>query len=58
VAHVKDLLGQIGLEPERVAMFNLSSAMATQFVAATTEMTEKIASFGPNPLREKVKSDE
>ena len=51
VARVQELLGQIGLEPERVRMFNLSSAMAGQFAAAASEMTEKIAELGINPLR-------
>ena len=54
---MKDVLKNIGLEPERVRMFNLSSAMAGQFVDATKEMTEKIEALGPNPLREKVKSE-
>jgi F420-non-reducing hydrogenase iron-sulfur subunit len=54
---VKALLKQIGLEPERVRMFNLSSAMAGQFVDATKEMTEKIEELGVNPLR-KVPSNE
>ena len=32
-------------------MFNMSSAMASQFVDATKEMTEKIMQLGINPLR-------
>jgi len=32
-------------------MFNLSSAMAGQFVASATEMTELVTTLGPNPLR-------
>jgi coenzyme F420-reducing hydrogenase delta subunit len=57
VAHVKALLKNIGLEPDRVRMFNLSSAMAGQFVDATKEMTEKIEELGINPLR-RMMSDE
>ena len=57
MAHVKDVLRSIGLEPERVRMYHLSSAMAGQFAEATKEMTEKIEALGPNPLREKVKSE-
>ncbi len=45
------LLKEIGLEPERVRMFNLSAAMAGKFVEVTKEMTEKIMELGPNPLR-------
>jgi F420-non-reducing hydrogenase iron-sulfur subunit len=54
---VKDLLRQIGLEPERVDMFNLSSAMANQFVTATTEMAEQIGKLGANPLRIRMKAE-
>jgi len=32
-------------------MFNMSAAMAGEFVARTEEMTEKITALGPNPLR-------
>ena len=57
MAHVQDVLKNIGLEPERVQMFNLSSAMAGQFAEATKEMTQKIEALGPNPLRDTVKSE-
>jgi len=32
-------------------MFNLSSAMAGQFVESTREMVDQISRLGPNPLR-------
>ena len=48
---VKELLAEIGLEPERVEMFNMSAAMATEFVSAAAQMTERITELGPNPLR-------
>ena len=51
IDYVKDLLRRIGLEQERVRMFNMSSAMAGQFVAAATEMTEQVTALGQNPLR-------
>jgi len=51
VEYLQSLLKEIGLEPERVRMFNLSAAMAGQFVEITKEMTEKITELGPNPLR-------
>ncbi len=51
MAHIRELLEQIGLQPERVRMFNMSAAMAGQFVEAATEMTTLITSLGPNPLR-------
>ncbi len=49
--YLQSLLKEIGLEPERVGMFNISAAMAGKFAEATKEMTEKIAALGPNPLR-------
>jgi F420-non-reducing hydrogenase iron-sulfur subunit len=49
---VKYLLEQIGLEPDRVGMFNMSAAMAGEFVAKASEVTEQIAALGPNPLRD------
>ena len=49
---IQNLLDQVGLEMERVQMFNMSSAMAGEFVSAVKEMIEKIESLGPNPLRE------
>ncbi|UCC55044.1 MAG: hydrogenase iron-sulfur subunit [Anaerolineaceae bacterium] len=51
VPRVKELLQQIGLEPDRVRMFNISSAMAGQFASAAMEMTEQITALGPSPLR-------
>ena len=51
VGRAQELLEQIGLEPGRVRMFNLSSAMASHFAAAASEMTAQIAELGLNPLR-------
>jgi len=51
VKRIQTLLKEIGLESERVRMFNLSAAMAGQFVDAAKEMTEKVEALGPNPLR-------
>jgi F420-non-reducing hydrogenase iron-sulfur subunit len=45
-------LEQIGLEPDRVRMFNMSSAMAGQFAEAAKEMTQKISELGPSRLRQ------
>jgi coenzyme F420-reducing hydrogenase delta subunit len=52
VERLKTLLTQIGLEPDRVRMFNLSSAMANEFAVAAREMTMVIENIGPNRLRE------
>jgi len=52
VEHLQQILQQIGLQPQRVQMFNMSSAMAGQFVAAATQMAEQILALGHNPLRD------
>jgi F420-non-reducing hydrogenase iron-sulfur subunit len=52
VRRIRLLLDQIGLESERVRMFNMSSAMAGQFVEAAEEMAAKVEELGPNPLRD------
>ena len=48
---MQELLAQIGLEPERVRMFNMSSAMAGEFAKAATEMSEQVMNLGLSPLR-------
>ncbi len=48
--YVADLLDQIGLGGERIAMVNVSAAMGVQFAEIVTEMTEKVRELGPNPL--------
>ena len=51
VERVKGILEEIGIEPERLEMFNLSSAEGPRFAAIATEMSERIAKLGPSPLR-------
>ncbi len=50
----KAKLKEIGFEPERVEMFNMSAAMAASFASTAEEMTERIKTLGPNPLRGKI----
>jgi coenzyme F420-reducing hydrogenase delta subunit len=45
------LLEGIGLEPQRLQMINISSAMAGEFSSTTSEFTETIREMGANPLR-------
>ncbi len=42
VLAVKNLLAQLGIEPERVEFFNLSSAQGDRFAQIAREMTERI----------------
>jgi len=54
VAAAKKMIAATGIEPERVEMFNLSSAMAAKFGEAIKDMTEKVKRLGPSPLRRSV----
>ena len=51
VERAKGILQEIGLEPERLEMFNLSSAEGPRFAAIVSEMSERLARLGPSPLR-------
>jgi len=51
VERIQALLKEVGLEPGRVCMFNISSAMAGLFAKNATEMNDAINQLGPNPLR-------
>ncbi|MHB8069043.1 MAG: hydrogenase iron-sulfur subunit [Desulfobaccales bacterium] len=51
VARVKDVLAQIGLEPERLEMFHVSSGEGPKFAGLAHEMTERALRLGPNPVR-------
>lgn len=48
---VRRLLGDIGIEPERLSMVNISAGMGDRFAAIATEFTDKIRQMGPNPIR-------
>lgn len=50
VERAQMLLEQVGLEPERVGMFNMSSAMGQRWVDAVTEMDTRIRALGPGPM--------
>jgi coenzyme F420-reducing hydrogenase delta subunit len=51
VERAKQFLEEIGIEPERLEMFNLSSAEGTRFAENSTEMAERVNRLGPSPLR-------
>lgn len=51
VNYVKELLKDIGIETERIEMYNLSSAMGPRFAEIAQEMTQKIKELGPSPVR-------
>ncbi len=51
VEYVKKTLTELGIEPERVEMFNLSSAMGPRFAEIAIDMTDRIRKLGPSPVR-------
>lgn len=52
VTYVKKTLAELGMEPERVEMFNLSSAMGPRFAEIAIDMTDRIRKLGPSPVRQ------
>jgi F420-non-reducing hydrogenase iron-sulfur subunit len=51
VTKVKKDFAQMGLEPERVEMFNLSASEGPRFAAIAKEMVERTLKLGPSPVR-------
>lgn len=51
VESVKKILDEIGIGGDRLEMYNLSSAQGSRFAQIANEMTERIKSLGPNPLK-------
>ena len=58
VEYVQRTLEELGIEPARVRMFNLSSAMGVRFAEIATEMTEEIRKLGPSPVQAYPKADQ
>jgi len=51
VQYVKGLLRDLGIEPERVEMYNMSAAQGGRFAEVAREMVDRIKKIGPSPLR-------
>jgi len=58
VERAQKLLEEIGLEPDRLQMYNLSSAEGNRFAEIVTEMTRRLLQLGPSPLRTDDAGDE
>ena len=56
VERMKEILKEVGLEPERVEMFHVSASEGPQFAAIAREMTERAYRLGPNPVRREVRT--
>jgi len=51
VGYVKGILKDIGINPGRVEMYNLSAADGPRFVDIAREFTKRIKALGPSPIR-------
>jgi coenzyme F420-reducing hydrogenase delta subunit len=51
VERAQQFLTEIGLEPERLEMFNLSSAEGPRFAEIVTTMANRLKQLGRSPLR-------
>ena len=51
VERAKRMLAEVGLEKERLEMFNMSAAEGPVFAEVVREMTERIKELGPSPLK-------
>lgn len=51
VKMVKQILTDIGIEPERVALYHMAAGKAPKFIEAAQEMVAKVKELGPSPLK-------
>ena len=53
VASVKKILEELDMEPDRIALFNLSAARGQEFVGAAQDMIDRLKELGPSPVNMK-----
>jgi len=51
MGYAKKLLEDTGINPKRIAMYNLSSSQGRRFAEIAVEMNEKIKVLGPSPVK-------
>ena len=51
VSFLKKYLDELGIESERLAMYNMSAGMGFQFAQTAKDMTAKVLELGPSPIR-------
>jgi len=56
ITRAKKVLAEIGLEPERLEMFHVSSGEGPKFAHLAKEMTERAYRLGPNPVRHEARA--
>ncbi len=57
VEHTKELLAEIGLEPERLEMFHIGASDAPKWAEAVEMMTRRAYELGPSPLHHAAESE-
>jgi F420-non-reducing hydrogenase iron-sulfur subunit len=58
VNHIRKMLGEIGLEEDRLRMVNVSASMARPLSEHIIDMVETVRRLGPSPLRKKTNSSQ
>lgn len=58
VERAKKILKEVGLEPERLEMFNISSGEGSKFAQACREMAEGVQRLGPSPVKRQTQAAE
>jgi coenzyme F420-reducing hydrogenase delta subunit len=56
VTKLKKDFTMMGMEPERLEMFNLSSSEGPRFAAIATEMSERAYKLGPSPMKSELRA--
>jgi coenzyme F420-reducing hydrogenase delta subunit len=51
VNYTRDILAEVGLEPERLRMVNVSAASAQKFAEIVRDMVETVRKLGPARLK-------
>ncbi len=49
--YCRQLLKEIGLEQDRLEMYEIAASDAPKWVGAVKDLTQKVQALGPNPLR-------
>ncbi len=57
VHYAQQMLKEIGIEPERLRMVNVSAAMARPLADIITDMVETVRKLGPNPIAPHISSE-
>ena len=53
--YAKKLLEEVGIEGDRLQMYNIGASDAPLFAQAANEMTERARKYGPNPMKKRRK---